>query len=262
MERPIRKKLKTVVITFTILILPLLYLLFVLIKQDEANKAYEEAIVFGDKDKDNLAIRKIDYAIRFVPWNRTLKNQKVQLLMKRKEYRKALNCILETDAYFFTALLYEYLNSDDSAKIYYRKGIPLLIEQLQDYNNDLVLLYQGERQVALFYTFLGEKEKAKKYLRKIPNTLDYYQTRIINQFDYYIESYQSGGYKDFLEGKTVFFGVDCIPKSIEIDSLIDANHFYYNGREGTGDDYQYEIKMIFEQKAVSCGMNKIDKTNE
>ncbi len=41
--------------------------------------------------------------------------------MKQKEYGKALNCILETDAYFFTALLYEYLNNDDSAKICYRK---------------------------------------------------------------------------------------------------------------------------------------------
>ena len=258
MDKSIKKKLKIVLVAFIIIAIPIGYFMITSIKLDKANEAYEEAMIYDD-NKIDLAIQEIDNALRFVFGESNLTNQKAQLLYKKKEYRKILDCIENTKAYLYKGLIYEHLNNSDSAKIYYKKEIPKLKQQLKDYENDENLLFQVERQIALIYTFIGEQEKAIKYLKKIPNNFDFNQKRIIQQYDFYIENYKSGGYKDFLEGETVFYGVDSLSKSVDIDSLFEWNRFYYNGYTGSDDRCIYEIKKIFEQQAISSGLNKIDE---
>ncbi len=258
MEKSIQKKLKIVLILFLILSIPLAFIVISSFKMDEANKAYEEAIIYNDEKKIDIAIQKIDNAMKFVFWKSNLLNQKVQLLYAKKEYRKALVCTDKIEVYLFKGLIYEHLNNSDSAKIFYKKEIPLLKEQLKDYENNEDLSLQVERQIALVYTFLGEKEKAEKYIREIPNNYDINNKRIIQHYDFYIENYKSGGYKDFLEGETVSYGVDSIPKNLDLDSLFESNRFYYNGYSSTGDRHIYEIRKIFEKKAISIGMNRIE----
>ncbi len=130
---------------------------------------------------------------------------------------------------------------------------------MKENTKDENLSLQIERQLALVYTFLGEKDNAKKYLKEVPGNFDKNQKRIIQQYDFYIENYKSGGYKDFLEGETVLLGIDSLQPNIDIDSLFEANRIYYSGYTTSGDDYEYEIKKIFEKKALSLGMNKIEK---
>ncbi|MFB6320808.1 hypothetical protein [Saccharicrinis sp. FJH54] len=259
MERSILKKLKLVLIAFTVLAIPMSYVIIASIKMDNANEAYKEVMI-NDGKKIDLAIQKINNAQKIVFWKNNLTNQKAELLYKKKEYRKVLNCIGNTKAYLYKSLIYEHLNKSDSAKIFYEKEIPLLKERLSKCKNDAVLSLQIERQIALVYTFLGEKENASKYLKKIPNDFYFYQRRMIQEYDFYIEDYKSGGYKNYLEGETVIFGIDSLTSNIDIDSLFDSNRFYYNGYTSFDGEYEFKIKKIFEKKALSIGMNKIEKT--
>jgi len=259
MEKSIRKKLKIVIIAFFILSIPLAFVVMSSIRIDVANKAFEEAIIFDSDENINSAIQKIDDALRVVFWKSNLPNQKIQLLYRKKEYRKALDCIKKIDANIFTGLLYEHLGKSDSARLYYKKQIPILKENLRDFKKDEYLTLEIERNVALIYTFLGEAEKAKKYLREIPSNFDFDRKNMIQRYDFFIESYKSGGYKEFLEGETVFFCIDSIQENVDIDSLFEKNRFYYDGCSGSNGKYTYEIKKIFEEKAISTGMSRIYK---
>ncbi|NOQ25544.1 MAG: hypothetical protein GQ564_09315 [Bacteroidales bacterium] len=259
MEKSIKNQLKIVIVAFIIIAFPMGYIVITSIKLDKANEAYEKAMIYDDK-KIDLAIQEIDNALKFVFWKSNLTNQKAQLLYKKKEYRKILNCIKNTKAHLYKGLIYEHLNKSDSAKVFYKKEIPELKEQLREYKDDENLSLQIERQIALVYTFLGETDNARKYLKEFTNDYDINQKRMLQEYDFYIENYKSGGYKDFLEGETVLFGIDSFPSNIDIDSLFELNRFYYKGYTATNDVYEYKIKKIFEKKAISIGMNKIEKT--
>ncbi|HEY6913314.1 MAG TPA: hypothetical protein VI413_01470 [Paludibacter sp.] len=259
MEKSIKKKIEIVFVAFIIIALPMGYIMIASIKQEKANKAYEQAMVYDD-NKIDFAIQEIDNALKFVFWKSNLTNQKVQLLYKKKEYRKILNCIKNTKAYLYKGLIYEQLQESDSANVFYIKEIPELKKQLGEYSDKEYLSLQIERQLALIYTFLKETDSARIFLKEIPNDYNLIQKRMIQQYDFYIENYQSGGYKDFLEGETVHFGMDSLPSNLDIDSLFEKNRFYYNGYTTNDNVYEYEIKKIFEKKALSLGMNKIVKT--
>lgn len=256
MEKVFRGKLKVILIAFILVSIPIAYIVVLSLKLDKANKAYEEVIIFDDDSKIDLAIQKIDAARKFVFWKSNLLNQKVQLLYRKKKYREILKCSENIDAYLFKGLIYEHLNQSDSAHLFYKKEIPELKKSLKDYRNNENLLLQVERQIALVYTFLGETEKAREYLRDIPENYDFQQRESIQIYDFYIESYKSGGFKDFLEGETAYFDKDSISKSLDFDSLVEANRFYFNGNTVIDNSSLYEIKTIFEQKALVIGMNK------
>ncbi len=138
---------------------------------DNAYKAYEEAIITDDNEKIEFAIKEIIKAEPYAFYNKNLVNIKVQLLYRKKEYRKALNAIERKEAFIYKALLYEHLNRSDSASIFYKKAIPELKKQLRK-NKDAQFAYEIERQIALFYTFLNQDESAKEYLTEIPKDYD------------------------------------------------------------------------------------------
>jgi len=237
-----------------------MYFMYAASKFDEAKEAYNNLVVHNDNSKIDNVLLKINDASKFIFWKKHLKELKIQLLIRKKEYRKALKYIKQTDAYLYTGLIYEILNKSDSAKIYYEKEIQRQIDNIDDYSDNLSLQLQAERNIGLLYTFVGNNNKAKEYLREIPSEIDSNERKILLQYDFYIENYQSGGYKDFIEGDIISFGIDSISKNIDLDSLIEANRFYYNGYIGSDNKYIYKVKRIFEEKAISCGMNKIENT--
>lgn len=259
MEKSNNRKLKIVFVAFIIIAFPLGYIMIALARQDKANNLYEKAMIYDD-NKIDLAIQEIDNALKFVFWKSNLTNQKVQLLYRKKEYRKILKCIENTKTYLYKGLIYEHLQNHDSANVFYSKEIPELKKQLSKHKGNEYLALQIERQLALLYTFLGKTDSARVLIKEIPKDYDLNRKRMIQQYDFYIENYQSGGYKDFLEGEIVHFGIDSLPTNLDIDSLFESNRFYYNGYTENGNVYQYEIKKIFERKALSLGMNKIDQT--
>lgn len=257
MDRLTRKKLRIVLISFFILSIPIGYFAYASKLCDEAYDIYEKSIISEKNEDIELALQKIRKAKSYAFYNKNLLNIEVQLLYQQKEYRKALKVIENKDFYTYKALLYEHLNISDSALICYEKSIPILKELVRKKKNEITRVYEIERQIALFYTFLNQKENAIKFLKEIPHDYDPTFKEILLHYDYYIENYNSGGYMDFMEGETVKFGTDSIPENINIDSLINANRFFAEGSMQTKDQREYEIKKIFEQKAIKIGMNKI-----
>ena len=257
MDKQSFKKLKTVLIAFVILIIPLSYVLFVVVKTDEVYTIYQNEYRFGTKKDNKEMLEKIDFALSLNPWNKSLLGMKVNLLMNNKQYHLALDYTKDIEAYETTALLYEYLNDEDSAKIYYKKEILRLENMLDNYKDEPTIFRSMERQLALLYTFIGDDANVIKYMKEMPVDIDYYDKINLQRIDFYIENYAGGGYKDYLEGERLVFGTDHISNSIDIDSLITANRFFYDGETCVGEKCTYKIRKIFEQKALKCGLNKI-----
>jgi len=256
MDKSTRKKIRIVLIAFFIISIPAGYYIYTAILLDKAYKAYERAIIMDEDDEIELALTIINKIEPFAFYDQNLTNIKVQLLYRQKEYRKALNAVGKIDAYIYKALLYEHLNRSDSAFLLYEKVIPKLKRQQKKNKKNIHLAYEIERQIALFYTFLNQNESANEFLSKIPEDYNPELREMLHHYDYYIENYVSGGYKDYLEGETVLFGIDSIPK-VNVDSLFEANRFYYDSYSSSSKKYEYEIKKIFEQKAINVGMNRI-----
>jgi tetratricopeptide (TPR) repeat protein len=257
MDKTVKKKLKIVLWAFIIISIPVGFFIYSALLIDKAYKAFEEAI-FSDKNKDiELALKRIDNAESFAFFDNNLVNKKVQLLYRKKEYRKALNAVKRKDAYIYKGLLYEHLNRSDSAAILYEKVIPELKKKWKKNRGNAYLAYEIERQIALFYTFLNQSESAKEYLNEIPKEYDPELRELLLHYDYYIENYISGGYKDYIEGETLLFGIDSI-SDMNMDSLFAANRFYFDSHSYSGNKHKYEIKKIFEQKAIGIGMNRIE----
>jgi len=257
MDKSVKKKLKIVLWAFLIISIPTGFFIYSAVLLDSAYEAYEKTVFSDDNEKIDFALKEIIKAEPFAFYDKNLTNIKVQLLYGKKEYRKALNAVERKDAYIYKALLYEHLNRKDSALIFYKKAIPKLKKQWKKNKGNLHLAYEIERQIALFYTFLNQSETAKEYLPLVPEDYNSELKEMILHYDYYIENYVSGGYKDYLEGETLFFGTDSI-SNMNMDSLFTVNRFYYDSYSGNGKKHKYEIKKIFEQKANKIGMNRID----
>lgn len=256
MEKSVRKKLRFVLWAFIIISIPSGYYIYSAMLLDKAYKAWEVAAI-SDNDEDiESALNRIEKAEPFAFFDKNLVNIKVQLLYRKKEYRKALKAIEKKDVLIYKGLLYEHLNRSDSAAICYEKAIPELKRQWKKNNENAHLANEIERQIALFYTFLNQSESAKEYLTEIPEDYNPEFRELLLHYDYYIENYVSGGYKDYLEGETLLFGTDSI-LNMNIDSLFTVNRFYYDNYSGSGNKHEYEIKRIFEQKAIEIGMNRL-----
>jgi tetratricopeptide (TPR) repeat protein len=259
MEKQTLKQLKRVLLVFVILMIPLSYVLYVAIKTDEVYFLVQESQMLNAQEIDNEELlRKIDFIMKLNPWNNALYGMKVNILISQKQYQSALKCSKERDAYITTGLIYEYLNEGDSAKIYYKKEVNRILNKINQFNDNPSLKRNLERQLAMLYKFIGDNENSVKYMKEIPDDIDYQEKKNLEWQDFYIENYKGGGYKNFLEGEISIFGTDSIPTGIDIDSLITANRFYYNGKSEIGETITYEIRKIFEQKAIECGMNKIE----
>ncbi|MBS2213996.1 hypothetical protein KEM09_21485 [Carboxylicivirga mesophila] len=257
MEKSVIKKLRIVLWAFIIISIPAGYYIYSASLLDKAYKAWEVASI-SDKDEDiEFALNKIEEAEPFAIFDKNLVNIKVQLLYRKKEYRKVLEAIEEKNLLIYKGLLYEHLDRSDSAAICYEKAIPMLKNQQKKIKKDVHFANEIGRQIALCYTFLSQTDSANKYLTKIPEDYDPELKEWLLQYDYYIENYVSGGYKDYLEGETLLFGTDSI-SNMNIDSLFTANRFYFDNHSSRGNKHEYEIKKIFEQKAISIGMNRIE----
>ena len=260
MDKSQRKKLKIVLWAFAIISIPAGFFIYSAFLLDKAYEAYEKAVIFDKNEDIEIALERIESAEQFAFYDKNLVNIKVQLLYSKKEFRKALNAIKKKDAFIYKGLLYEHLNRSDSASICYEMAIPELKKQLKKNkknNKNTHIAYEIERQIALFYTFLDKSKSAKEYLTEIPEEYNPELRELILHYDFYIENYVSGGYKDYLEGETLLFGIDSI-SDMNIDSLFIANRFYYDSYSGSKTKQEYEIRRIFKHKAIEIGMNRIN----
>ncbi len=258
LEKSIKKKLRIVLISFMILLLPLGYFIRVTFIMDKTNEVYQDAIEIGGRQNILAALNQIDKARSFIFWDIYMLHQKAQLLYKLKDYRQALETIKHKDNFIYQGLLYEHLGKSDSALICYKKAIPVLQKALRKQKDNIYLYSENERRIALMFAFLGDSVNSKKYLKPISSELDYFRRDMILRYDYYIDAYKNGGYKDFIEGETNYYNADSIPNRIDKDSLFRANRFYYNSYSGN----QYEIKALFEDKALLIGMRKINNETQ
>jgi tetratricopeptide (TPR) repeat protein len=261
MDKLIKKKLKFILVGFLIAIIPIGYLMYSSLLFENANKAFNEGNFSDDKVQIEDCIKEIDKALRVTPWSKYLNSWKSTLNLKIGNYREALDYALENDAYLYAGMIYEYLENPDSAKIYYKKSIRSYIKQLKKLDDTEALLV--ERQIALIYNFIGDSDKVNDYLKDIPIETNYQMRKLIHRYDYYIENYQSGGYKNFLNGNKICMKNDSISDKYTVDSLIDANRIYYDkysSRKIKGQDERavYEFKEIFKDKASSIGFIEID----
>lgn len=267
MNKLTKKKLRIVIIAFFILIIPIGYLFVI----SYAIKMHDDALKLAeirypdDKDVTKKAIITIDNAIRLYHRNYLFRMNKSKLLLKLGDYRGALNAARKgtnlNDQFAVglqrQGLIYEYLNQPDSAGIYYLKTIEKLKQNcIKEPDNPFI-----KRQIALFYTFLGDSLNAKKNLEKIPVETSSFLKSNLEIIDFYIENYESGGLKDFLYGETIEM-VNCsIPEEI-IDSLILSERFYYQNYHAISDKNQdkktiYEFRKIFKEKAKTIGFKEL-----
>ncbi len=262
MDKLIKKKLKFVLIGFLIAVIPIGYWLYFSLQFDKANKAFNEGNFTDNKTQIENCIKEIDKALKIIPWNKNLNSWKSTLNFKIGNYKEALNYALKIDAYLYAGMIYEYLEQPDSAIMFYKKLIKPQIKQMKKLD-DIGGRTLAERQIALVYNFIGDSCKVVEYLKEIPIETNYQMREMILQYDYYIENYKSGGYKDFLYGEIICMKNDSLSEKFVIDSLIDVNRFYYDSYsssqvKGRDENAVYGFKEIFKDKATSLGFIEID----
>jgi len=256
------KNIRFVLIGFFIALIPIGYWTYSSMMFDKANKAFNEGNFSENNTQIENCIKEIDKALRIMPWSKNLNSWKSSLYLKTGNYREALNYALKVDEFLYAGMIYEYMEQPDSAKIFYKKAIKTQIKQLRKLDN-VESKILAERQIALIYNFIGDSDKVSEYLKEIPAETNYQMRKMILQYDYYIENYKSGGYKDFLYGKKIYMKNDSINDDYTIDSIIDAKRFYYNNYswsqiEGQDEESVYEFEEIFKFKATSIGFKEID----
>lgn len=258
----IKKKIRFVLIGFIIALIPIGYWIYSSLMFEKAIKAFNEGNFSENNKQIENCIKEIDKALRIMPWNKNLNSWKSSLNLKVGNYRKALDNALKVDAFLYAGMIYEYMEKPDSARIFYKKAIKPQIKQMKklDDNETKILV---ERQIALIYNFIGDSDKVDEYLRDIPAETNYQMRKMILHYDYYIENYQSGGYKDFLYGKKICMKNDSLTDKFAIDSLLDAKRLYYDNYssrqiKGHNEQAVYEFKEIFKDKATSIGFKEID----
>ncbi len=262
MDRLIKKKIKIVLIGFFIALIPIGYWIYSSLLFEKANKAFNEGNFSENNTEIENCIKEIDNALRIMPWSKNLNSWKSSLNLKIGNYRQALDYALKVDAYLYAGMIYEYMEKPDSARIFYEKAINLQIKQMKRLDDEEAKTL-AERQIALIYNFIGDSDKVDEYLKEIPAETNYQMRKMILQYDYYIENYQSGGYKDFLYGKRICMKNDSLTDKNIIDSLIDAQRFYYDNYSSRQikdkpEKAIYEFKEIFKDKAFAIGFKEID----
>jgi len=250
------RKLKFVIVAFLIISIPLSYILYTATLVYEANEAYNSYIFSFEPDDNELIIQKIDKALGYAFWDKQLIRNKIHLLKTEERFQEAVNLSVNTNMHIQTALLFELLNKSDSAKLFYQKEIDQQTDYLNDENEEIFIRLNRERTIALMYTFLGEQIKAQKYLSNIPETLSAPLRRSLLTNDFYIESYKNGGYLDYIAGETDIYVFDNQENEIDVDSLFEANRFYSVAESYSKGICTYEIKKIFEDKALENGFRK------
>ncbi len=268
MDKTTKKKIRFVLIAFCILIVPIGYLAAI----SYAIKIHDNALELAqikypdDPNVTQKSIKEIDKAIKIYPWNYLFYMNKAQLQMTLKDYEEVLISARKgteknnqyAEGLEFQGLVYEYLGQPDSAKILYSKSIEKYkIRLIENPDNQFI-----NRQIALLYTFSGKINNAKTYLIDIPDTVEFHTKQMIEQFDFYIENYKTGGLKDFLSGETINMINDSITDDYKLDSLIQSIRIYSNGhttvrRPNQEKKFIYKFRDIFKEKAESIGFKQI-----
>ena len=262
MDRLIKKKIRFVLIGFLIALIPIGYWIYSSMMFEKANKAFNDGNFSENNKEIENCIKEIDKALRIMPWSKNLNSWKSSLNLKIGNYREALDYAFRVDAYLYAGMIYEYMEQPDSAKIFYEKSIKPQKKQLKKLDDNEAKIL-AERQIALIYNFIGDSDKVGEYLREIPAETNYQMRKMILQYDYYIENYQSGGYKDFLYGTKICMKNDSLTDKYTIDSLIDVKRFYYDNYSSRQikdkpEKAVYEFKEIFKDKANAIGFKEID----
>lgn len=257
MDKQTKKRIKIVLIGFCVLIIPISYWMYSSIVFERANQAFNEAQFSEDSEIIEKSIAEIAKALKVKPWDKILKSMISTLHLKNGDYYYALDFALKNNAYLYSGMIYEYLEKPDSAKIYYKLAVEQYKKQLNKLK-EIEIKLQVERQISLIYTFIEDTLMAKKYLNDIPPEIDYQMRKMIMQYDYYIENYSKGGYKDFLYGEIICMKNDSISDSYVIDSLLEANRFYYEEYflekiENQKEKAIFKFKKIFQDKAQRIG---------
>lgn len=260
MDNETSKKLKRILISFVILIFPVGYLFTIVYAFKIHTETIENLSNSDDQKEINVAIMELDKALRIVPWSSAIRESKYRLHFRTGNYRIVLNYALENDAYEYAAMMYEYLEKPDSAKIYYTKIINegLYENEIADEKN-IMNKYAIQRHIALIYTFLGDTIIAKKYLLELNDTLNFEQKEFILGYDFYIDNYHFGGSKDFFYGETVSMTNDTISKEYNVDSLLMANRITSRGSSGTRQKTEYIFRLIHKEKAENIGFKQIEE---
>jgi len=268
MDKTTKKKIRFVLIAFCILIVPIGYLAAI----SYAIKIHDNALELAqikypdDPNVTQKSIKEIDKAIKIYPWNYLFYMNKAQLQLTLKDYEEVLISARKgteknnqyAEGLEFQGLVYEYLGQPDSAKILYSKSIEKYKIRLSE-NPDNQFI---NRQIALLYTFTGKINNTQIYLIDIPNTVELHTKQMIEQFDFYIENYKTGGLKDFLSDETINMIIDSITDDYKLDSLIQSIRIYSNGhttvrRPNQEKKFIYKFRDIFKEKAESIGFKQI-----
>ena len=258
MDNTTRKKLRNVLIAFVILIIPIGYLFAVTYAFNVHVETMDNLIFTENKEDIKNGVMELDRVLKIVPWSSAIKGSKDELFIKLGEYRIVLNRALKTDSYGQVALMYEFLNEPDSAKIYYRKIITEgKFEYAINHEEELLKKYALKRYTALLYTFLGDSNNARKHLDNLPETLTDHQKLYISGYDFYIDSYESGGFMDFIHGERITMINDTLSSNYNIDSLLLSNRITYGSKSANGDKTECEFKLCYKEKAEKIGFKEI-----
>jgi hypothetical protein len=262
MNNKTRKKIRFVLIGFFIVMIPITYWIYASMTFDKATKAFTLCSESIEQHHREDCIKDIDRALKIIPWSKSLKSYKGSLLFKNGDLNGSLKYSIDSEAYLFTGMLYEYLDKPDSAKIFYHKSI-IQYKRQADKENDLELRLQYERIVALLYTFVDDSLTAKSYMHPIPDDLHFSMKELLLRYDYYIENYSGGGYRDYLYGETVCMTQAMFDNSYRVDSLLKANRILYDSEmfKHINDSIKlkiYEFKAIFKDKATKIGFREVD----
>jgi tetratricopeptide (TPR) repeat protein len=258
MDNTTRKKLKNVLIAFVILIIPIGYLFAVAYAFKVHMETMDDLIFTENKEEIKNGLEELDRVLKIVPWSTAIKNSKHELYIKLGEYRIVLHRALKTGSFGQAALMYEFLDKPDSAKFYYSKIITEgKFEHAIIHEEEILNQYALKRYTALLYTFLGDSTKAQVYLDELPNTLTDFQKLYLLGYDFYIDTYKSGGIMDFIHGERVTMVNDTLSSTYNVDSLLIANRITYGSKFSSGDKTECEFRLCYKEKAEKIGFNEI-----
>jgi tetratricopeptide (TPR) repeat protein len=259
MDKITRKRIKIVLISFCIVIILLGYIFYASMVYQNANQSYN--IGYGSEDKAQImnSINQLNSALKVIPWSKNLRSWKYMLYFKNGDYDKALKFAKARKDNKFISIIYESIGKPDSAKLYYRKQIDFEIKELKKQKDNYSKL-TIQRQIALLYTFLGEKEVAKKYMTDL-SVADQANREYLQHFDFYIENYKSGGLNDYYFGKTICMRNDSINNRFTLDSLMTVDRFVYESYSSTKFDKDkevaiYKFREIYKTKAQKLGFKE------
>jgi len=193
-----KRKIKTIVLALLLLSLPLGYIVVLSISIDTQNRDLNNAIQthFRIKPLVEKSIESTNRAIFWKPWDASLRQNRLLLLMELQDYNQALTAIQDDikvspigNNYAREGLIYEYLGEKEKAKACYLKAIELFREALKDNpDSDYYLA-----ETATLSMIVGDTNEVRTLLCRRKASENTLSQEMINRQNNLILSYKSGG---------------------------------------------------------------------